>query len=248
MSKTWMFLGAAASLACATSALAAAADPPENRPAHPNAAPADISGVWWVRGYDRSYEPADGSAVPFQEWSKAERERREEMERIGTPVADPPTRCMPHGVPRIMASPYPVLIVQTPGKVTLLHEVAHNVRHVYLDQPAPANPERTFLGTSVGRWEGDTLVVETTGFNGKTLIDEAGIPHTQDLRVVERFKKINGGRDLEVMMTVHDPKAFTAPWTMRRTWEWRPDVEVSEYVCEENNRNDPGEGEFTPAK
>jgi hypothetical protein len=223
-------------------AAAAAAQP---GPAHPSADPRDLGGVWWTRGYDRSYEPSDGSPVPFLPWAEAEFKQREALEKAGTPVADPPTRCMPHGVPRIMASPYPVLIMQTPGTVTFLHEVAHNVRHIYLDEAPPADPEKTYLGYSTGRWEGDTLVVETVGLNDRTLIDEAGIPHTDAMRVVERIRKINAGRDLEVLMTVYDDKAFTKPWTMRRLWQWRPDIELSEYVCEENNRNDPGEGKFT---
>jgi len=146
-----------------------------------------------------------------------------------------------------MESPYPIRIVQTPGQVTLLHEVAHNVRKFYLDQEHPKNLKPTYLGHSVGRWEGDTLVVDTIGLNDKTFIDDEGSSHSTQIHVVERIRKVNGGNDLEDTLTVTDPVTLTKPYSFKRIYKWRPDVKPAEYICEENNRNAP-EGGVTVAK
>lgn len=228
-----LFLGAA--LAATLSAQAAAAEPAPRAPPSPD--PRNITGVWWTRGYDRTFRALDGQLPPFTAAGKAEWDRHIAAEKAGKPIADAPTRCLPHGIPRLMASPYPILIQQSPGVVTFIHEVAHNVRLIYLDEPQAKDPDPTFLGHSVGRWEGDTLVVDTVGLNDQTQIDEEGITHSDRLHVIERFTKINGGTQLEDLITMEDPATFTRPWTARRVYDWRPDIRLMEYVCEENNRN-----------
>ena len=95
-----------------------------------------------------------------------------------------------HGTPRVMNSPYPLQIIQTKGKTTIVHEVNHNVRHIYMDEPLPASVTPSFLGTSAGHWEGDTLVVETRGVDDRTWIDEVGIIHGKQMKVTERIRKI----------------------------------------------------------
>ena len=228
-------LAAALVTTYATAALAADAGPAGRAPPSPD--PHNITGVWWTKGYDRTYRTLDGQLPPFTPAGRAEWDRHIAAEKAGHPIADAPTRCLPHGIPRLMASPYPILILQSPGQVTFVHEVAHNIRLIYLDQPHPEDPDPTYLGHSVGRWEGDTLVVDTIGLNDKTQIDEEGITHSDKLHVVERFRKINGGTQLEDLITMEDPVTFTRPWTARRVYEWRPDIRLMEYVCEENNRN-----------
>jgi hypothetical protein len=214
----------------------------------PPADPRDIGGVWWTKGYDRTFRTLDGQLPPFTPAGRAEWDRHVQAEKEGRPIADAPTRCLPHGVPRLMASPYPIQILQTPGQVTFLHEVAHNVRIIRMDETHPETLEPTYLGHSVGRWEGDTLVVDTRGFNDLTQIDEEGVTHSDRLHVVERFRKIDGGKVLEDLITIEDPVTFTRPWTTRRTYDWRPDVRIMEYVCEENNRNEPNAHGVTTAK
>jgi hypothetical protein len=145
-------------------------------------------------------------------------------------------------MPRLMESPYPIRIVQTPGQVTLLHEVAHNVRKFHLDQEHPKNLKPTYLGHSVGHWEGDTLVVDTIGLNDKTFIDDEGSSHSAQIHVVERIRKVSGGNELEDILTVTDPVTLTEPYSFRRIYKWRPDVKPAEYICEENNRNAPVNG------
>jgi hypothetical protein len=210
--------------------------------------PHNLEGVWYTRGYDRTYRQLDRSEPPFNPAGRTEWLRHIQAEKDGNPIGDAPTRCYPHGVPRLVASPYPIQIIQTPGMLTILHEVGHNIRYVYMDQDHPKNPKLSFLGHSVGHWDGDTLVVDTIGFNDRTRIDEEGITHSLKLHMVERYRKINEGQVLENIMTIEDPEIFTKTWQARRNFDWRPDLRLSEYICEENNRNVPNAQGFTTAK
>lgn len=223
-----------------------AAAPPQVFKVSPD--PRNIEGVWWTRGYDRTYRQLDKSMPPFLPAGLAEWQRHVAAEKAGTPIGDAPTRCYPHGIPRMVASPYPIHFIQTPGLITMLHEVGHNIRYIHMDQAHPANVKPSFLGHSVGHWEGDTLVVDTVALNDRTQIDEEGIVHGKNLHVTERYRKINDGKTLEDIITIEDPDTFTKPWQARRDFIWRPDVRVSEYICEENNRNTPNESGFTTAK
>ena len=222
--------------------------------------PRDFSGVWWTRGYDRTFRPIAEKRMPPAESAKllpmtaleaASRQHHLDMEKAGTPIADAPTRCFPHGVPRLIASPYPIEYIYSPGLITELHEVAHNVRYIHMDgKPVPADTPRSFLGYSVGHWEGNTLVVVTDHFNDRTQIDEESLSHGLKLKVTERITKFTnqyGGVELRNLITIDDPDHFTKPWTAERLFPWRGDLRISEYSCEENNRNAP-EGGVTVAK
>jgi len=215
----------------------------------PSSDPHDIDGVWWTKGYDRNFRPIEGGLPPFTERGRREWERNVKADEAGTPVADAPTACLPHGIPRLLASPYPIQIVTTPGQITWVHEVNRNQRFIYMNEPHPAHLPKTYLGHSVGHWEGDTLVIDTVAMNDKTRIDEEGITHSEQLHVVERIRKVqlDGTTQLENLITITDPVMFTKPWTTKRTYVWRPDVRLMEYVCEENNRNAPVNG-VTKAK
>jgi hypothetical protein len=204
--------------------------------------PRDLSGVWYIRLYNRQINSTLGRVPPFTPHGKEEWDKRVAAEKEGRPLADASAYCWPHGTPRLMNSPYPIQIIQTQGQTTIVHEVAHNVRHIYMDEPLPANPKPSFLGTSVGHWEGDTLVIETTGVDARTWIDEVGVIHGPKLHVVERIKKIEEGKALENLVKIEDPDFFKEPWFARITYAWRPDLRISEYSCEENNRNMPVNG------
>jgi hypothetical protein len=206
--------------------------------------PHDIDGVWWTKGYDRTFRPVEGGLPPFTERGRREWERNVKADEAGTPVADAPTACLPHGIPRLLASPYPIQIVTIPGQITWVHEVNRNQRFIYLNESHPANLPKTYLGHSVGHWEGDTLVIDTIAMNDKTRIDEEGITHSDQLHVVERIRKVqlDGKTQLENLITIADPVMFTKPWTTKRLYVSRPDVRLMEYVCEENNRNAPVDG------
>jgi hypothetical protein len=223
---------------------------PARAPAPPTYRPAassmtdrrDLSGVWFIRDYNRAFRTTDGTLPPFTPHGKEEWDKRRKAEADGNPIADASAYCYPHGVPRVMNSPYPIQLIHSPGEITIVHEVAHNIRHIYLDQPMPKDLKPTFLGYSVGHWDGDTLVVDTAGFNDRTWIDEEGIIHSDQMKVTERIRKIENGLALENEITITDPVFFTRPWVKRITYNWRPDLRLQEYICEENNRNMPVDG------
>jgi hypothetical protein len=212
------------------------------RPQRSSTDPRDLSGVWFLRLYNRQINSTVGRLPPFTPHGKAEWTRRDEAEKEGKPIADASAYCWPHGTPRVMNSPYPIQIIQTKGKTTIVHEVNHNIRHIYMDEALPATVQPTFLGTSVGRWEGDTLVIDTIGVDDRTWIDEVGVIHGKSMKVTERIRKIEDGKALENLIRVEDPEFFTEPWFIRLTYAWRPDLRLTEYVCEENNRNMPVNG------
>lgn len=209
-----------------------------NRDVHVDASVPDISGVWFTRGYDRRIRPMDGSETPWQPWTKAEFDRRSAAESQGRPLVDPTAACLPSGMPRLIAAPYPLEIVQTPDATVFLYETHHLFRVIHMGGAHPKKVAPSYMGHSIGHWEGDTLVVDTIGLTPVTQIDEAGTLHSDALHVIERIRKVDG-QTLETVFTIDDPKAFTAPWVARRTFVWRPDVRLIEYVCEENNRNAP---------
>ncbi len=135
-----------------------------------------------------------------------------------------------------MASPYPIQIDYLPNEIVILHEVAHNVRYIHMDQKAaPANTPLTYMGYSVGRWQGNTLVIDTDHFNDKTQVDEESLSHGLKLQVHEEITKFTnkyGGVELRNLITISDPDHYTHPWTAERLYPWRGDVKVTEYTCE----------------
>jgi hypothetical protein len=144
--------------------------------------------------------------------------------------------CLPPGMPGIMGQPYPMEFLLTPGQVTIVIEAYTQVRHIYTDgRPLPQDPDRTFHGTSVGRWEGDALVVETVGFSPLTQI-ERGVPHGDKMRIRERFR-LTDPDTMSIETTVVDPDVLAEPFTSARVLKRHRNWTIAEYVCEENNRN-----------
>jgi len=126
--------------------------------------------------------------------------------------------------------------VQTPELLIFLYESLTIYRQVFMDgRPLPKNPQPTWMGYSIGRWEGDTLVVETIGQNGKTWLDMRGLPGTEQLKVIERYSRPNIGR-ITIDVTIDDPKAYTKPWSVKLAWKLIPDTDLIESICEENNQ------------
>jgi uncharacterized protein YndB with AHSA1/START domain len=140
--------------------------------------------------------------------------------------------CKPLGIPQTYITPYPFQMVQTPKFMVIVYEYPMAVRFVPLDGRAQAiDPDPSWMGTSVGRWDGDTLVIDAIGFNDKTEVH--GFMHTESLHVVERFRKLDNG-NLQYEVTVEDPNVWEKPWVIpARTFALRPEIEfVSEFVCE----------------
>jgi hypothetical protein len=144
--------------------------------------------------------------------------------------------CLPPGMPGIMGQPYPMEFLLTPGQVTIVIEAYTQVRHIYTDgRPLPEDPDLKFHGTSVGRWEGDTLSVETVGFSSLTQL-ERGVPHGDKMRIRERFR-LTDPDTMTIETTIVDPDALTTPYTSSRILKRHRNWTIAEYVCEENNRN-----------
>lgn len=161
--------------------------------------------------------------------------KKREIDARGAEDTDA-ANCLPPGMPGVMGQPYPYEFLMTPGKVTIIGEAYMQVRHIYTDgRPLPADPDPTFNGTSVGRWEGETLVVETIGFSPSTMMNR-NTPHSDKMRIVERFR-LTAPDIMSIETTVTDPEALTSPWTTTRTLARHRDWTTREYICEENNRN-----------
>jgi hypothetical protein len=185
----------------------------------------DLSGVW-----DPGFSFANLGQVPLQPWAEAlYKERRSNLSKD-----DPEGHCLPAGVPRI--SPFPQKFVQTPTLVVVLDEGnVHSYRQFFLDgRGHPKDLEPLWMGDSIASWDGDTLVVDTIGFNDKTWLNGQGVPHSEELHVIERYRRPDLGH-LQVEITLEDPKAFTKPHTFTRTYTLLTNWEIHEYVCNEFN-------------
>ncbi len=154
-------------------------------------------------------------------------------QRVATLSADRPSgHCLPHGIPDQMLIPVPMKIVQKPGLTLILYEEFTRFRQVFTDgRPLPPASNPAWLGYSIGRWEGDWLVVDTRGFNDKSWLDDHGRPHTEALHTVERFRRRDFGH-LDVEVTIDDPQAYTRAWSFPMQFDFLADTELIEDVCD----------------
>jgi hypothetical protein len=194
----------------------------------------DLSGVWLVRN-GGFYLTSDLKPEEIRPWAAALYKQREDDFRRETDGI----HCLPPGPKAgIGVGAFPMKIVQTANLVVVLYEYQTIFRQFFTDGralPEDANP--TWMGYSVGHWDEDTLVVTTAGYNDRTTIDLAGHPHTEALRVTERYRRRDVGH-LELQVTLDDPKAYTRPWTLPMEFDLIPDGQLIEYVCE-NERDKP---------
>ncbi|MGC2333263.1 MAG: hypothetical protein WA581_17550 [Candidatus Acidiferrales bacterium] len=144
--------------------------------------------------------------------------------------------CLPPGMPEIMGQPYPYEFLLTPGQVTIVGEAYMIVRHIYTDgRSLPEDPDPSFFGTSVGHWEGKTLVAESVGFSPQTTI-APDVPHSDKMKILERFQLLDPDT-MSIETTVIDPVALTHPYTTTRILKRHANWTIDEYICEQNNRN-----------
>jgi hypothetical protein len=150
--------------------------------------------------------------------------------------------CIPPGMPGIMRQPYPMEVLFTPGRVTIFAETYSQARRIYTDgRPLPEDPDPQFNGNSIGRWDGDTLLVETVGFSEFSGGIGAGIPHGENMKIAEKIWLERPGV-LMIETTITDPDVLTEPFVQRMAYRREPAWQIREYVCEENNRLVSGEG------
>jgi hypothetical protein len=219
-------------------------------PTPPPADPRDFTGTWAMINGRLDLIQDDGNQAPFTAAEAKSTLALIKAEEDGNVVTDASSQCFPHGTPRLLITPgYPIRFAYLPGTIVMLHEVAHNVRLIHMDQKeAPKGTPLSFLGYSVGHWEGNTLVVATSHMNGDTRLDSV-TSHGPNLKVVERFTKektAGGYTDLAVRITIDDPDHFYKTFSISRQLGFRSDLEntlesegITEYSCEENNRNVP---------
>jgi hypothetical protein len=200
----------------------------------------DLSGVWlgdnWQPAGRRPNLPpeARGQMAKMLPAAQKEFDRRRESNLKD----DPKVRCMPNGVPHSGTEPYPFEIIHTPEKTLFLYEMYSLRRSIFTDgRELPANPQEftpTWMGYSVGKWEGDEFVIHTTGFNSKVwALDMAGHPSSDAMHVYERYKRVDFGH-MDVSITIDDPKTFESKWTQNLRYTLLPDTDILEFICEVN--------------
>ncbi|HXD73495.1 MAG TPA: hypothetical protein VN628_07160 [Vicinamibacterales bacterium] len=154
---------------------------------------------------------------------------------------NPEASCLPMGNMQFWTQGFPRKFVQTPKLLVVLYEASAGLRQIYIDgRPLPkqGDPQPYFYGYSTGRWEGDTLVVESNNFRDDGWLDIVGTPSTDQMKTTERFTRVNYGT-MNIDITVDDPKAFTKPWTVRHVQQIMPDADIIEFICQENNHFAP---------
>jgi len=195
----------------------------------------DLTGVWEAPTVGRGGGVRGGGPPPVPQLTPAYAAKKRDLDTRNLDDTEA-ANCLPTGMPAIMGHPYPYEFLLTPGKVTIVSEAYMQVRHIYTDgRPLPADPDPTFNGTSIGRWDGSTLVVETVGFSPLTTIAR-NTPHSDKMRITERFR-LTGPDTMSIATTVIDSEALAKPWTTTRTLARHRDWTIREYICEENNRN-----------
>jgi len=209
--------------------------------AHPLALPPDLSGIYWATQYNAKIQIVGGGELPLTAAGKSAYDKNVAGLKDGSIIDVARRYCVPDGLPRVLATPYPFEIINGPlGQITIIHELNHQIRVIRMDKPMPAEKELIsfpfYNGHSVGHFDGDTLVVESAGFNDKTFVDATGAPHTDEMRTVERIRKVNPNQ-LEIVITVHDPQYYTRDWQARFVYTQRNDVRIEDYLCGEEHRD-----------
>lgn len=203
----------------------------------------DFSGLWQPGGGAESAPVAGGAILtpefgniaagrkeplPYRPWALDLRKSRE----ADNGKENPDGKCLPLGMIRMHSHPFPRKMIQVPGLIAILYEKGVDFRQIFTDgRPLPKDPNPSFNGYSSGKWEGDTLVVETVGFRDDIWLDGAGNPISESAKVTERFRRPNFG-NLEIEVTVDDPKAYTAPWTVKLNQYIALNTDLLEYFCE----------------
>jgi hypothetical protein len=198
----------------------------------------DISGIWQPTtrmfiNITKITPDSKSAELPMRPSAAALYQHRRDTES----KEDPTGNCIPGGVPRSDAVPYPFKIVKSEKMIIILYEAVHSYRQIFTDgRQLPKDPNPTWQGYSIGHWEGDDFVAETSGFNDQGWIDNDGHPATDAERVTERFHRTDFGH-MDIVITVDDPKAYTQPWTVTEPFMLLADTELLEYVCNENNKD-----------
>ena len=211
---------ALAAAACALAGWASAADKP------------NFTGLWQVRAFVPALKTEGGKLPPLKPKALELYKQRVADRAAGRKTGDPIDDCAPHGVPRLMYAPYPLLIRQANGQLDMAQAANHTQRLIYIGQRQVAPGDPKWLGHSVAHWEGQTLVVQTINNDARTWLDKAGLPHSADMTVTERLSLGPGGKTLTDTITIDDPKTYLKPWTTAVRFDRKPGPpDRPEMVC-----------------
>ncbi len=201
----------------------------------------DISGVWMPYP-ETNVPPGTGKNVidqatrpPLTPWGQTRLEASKPLlgpRAIPGQENGPSLKCDPDGPPKVLNHPNPFEIIQIPGRVFMFFEEQHIWRTIWADgRPLPKDPDPSWLGYAVGKWDGDTFVVEAVGFNGKQWADPYGNPQSEEMHLTERYRRLNGDT-LELQVTMDDPKSYTKPWVSSpKLFKFEPGWEIAEWFC-----------------
>ena len=201
------------------------------------------TGIWTNAAGSQNYadiliDPPKSQGIPFQPWARALQQYREE---VTSEQEDPQAFCVPPPLSYTRARPMELIQLPEQKRIIQVMEFpGHIWREIFLDGRAHPRKEDleqfpAFMGHAVGRWEGDTLVVDTTGFNEGTWLDRTGHPHTDQVHTIEKYTRTSLN-NLHIEITIDDPGAYTRPWTVALNLSWGPNSEINQYFCQENNR------------
>jgi hypothetical protein len=213
--------------------LAVPGSPAPNRqdPAHPFVSNAEANRT----GKQPNYRLADLSNPNIKQWAKDIMKKDNDEVLKGKIAYTPGQSCEPSGIPYFMLTGGPYFFVQTPKQVLIITEGERTARRIHMNVPHSKDLKPSWYGESVGRYEGDTLVVDTIGLNAKTFVDNYRTPHTEKLHVVERYRVVEDGKALEVNLEIDDPGAFNAPWKAKQRYRRTEQGPLPEVKCSENN-------------
>jgi hypothetical protein len=206
----------------------------------------NLTGVWLVENPQAELKTIDGKAPPFTPAAAKLYAERKAAKQSGRKTddahTDPVGICLPHGIPRLLNAAQPIHILQKPKQITVLYQANHQSRQFYIDDPIPTAdnmPDPNYDGYASAKWDGNALVVSTYALNNVTWMDDAGMPHGEKLRVVERYE-LTAPDTLHVKLTLTDPETFTAPWDAQLTYKRQPNLRFKEDVCAEKLWHPPG--------
>lgn len=191
----------------------------------------DLTGVWQIKPQVDVLKTTTGELPPLKPAARIVYEAHRASAAKGDYSYDGVTRCLPPGLPRLMLMREPFEILQRDKVIYFLFQVNRLPRRAYVDEKLPTDADPHWLGYSVARWEGDTLVIESAGFNENTLLDNAGLPHSESLHLTERYVVAKDGDHLHATFLIDDPATYTHPWVASADYVRRKGYEIPEEVC-----------------
>src|SRR3569833_4471779 len=196
----------------------------------------NLTGVWSIITAENELRTEEGKVPPLLPEARTVYEQRKAQAARGDRSFDSTTRRLPPGLPRLMLIRAPFEILQRPNTIFFVHELNRLPRRAYLNEKLPVDVDPHYLGYSVAHWDGDTLVIESNGFEDGTLLAASGLPHSGALSLTERYRLDEDGKHLYARFTIEDSKTFSAAWSFKAEYVRRPGYELQEDVCADKLR------------